>query len=398
MVKGGELFDRIVQKTNYTEKEARDLIKVCLETLAYLAENGVVHRDIKPENILLFSNNTDTDIKFADFGFAKFVSDLHEDEPICGTPGYVAPEILKSKPYGCEVDIWSMGVICYILFVGYPPFYDDDQNKLFRKIKDGRFRFHEEYWKNISLEAMDMITKMLCVNQKKRWTAKQLLEHPWITRDVQMLANKSLNESKRTLQKFNARRRFRAAIETVIFTRRLSRRISPGNKSDEDATQSMIMLANGVSDPPSFASLDDSDANLSIRAIPTSETSSVNTTKCTVSVDDAQSRLQARSDKRSVRFAPIEAILITSAVHITGTPEGIDAGDAVLLMPFDTPDIENAYSESIPAAETVNDVVAPTDAINLQDTKLESQPSLPELDSLLDLSTKPESTPYEVTL
>ena len=106
LVEGGELFDRIVSKAHYTEKEARDLIKSLLETLNYMHTVGVVHRDLKPENLLLCSESDDSDIKIADFGFAKRISELLPKETACGTPGYVAPEILRGDRYGAEVDIW----------------------------------------------------------------------------------------------------------------------------------------------------------------------------------------------------------------------------------------------------------------------------------------------------
>ena len=128
---------------------------------------------------------------------------------------------MRGDHYGCEVDIWSLGVICYVLLAGYPPFYDEDQKKLFRKIKEGRYYFHDEYWGNVSKEAIDMIKKMICVNQKNRWTAKQLLQHPWILKEGESLAGKSLTEAIGTMKKFNARRRFKAAIETVMFTQKL---------------------------------------------------------------------------------------------------------------------------------------------------------------------------------
>ena len=209
LVAGGELFDRIVAKTHYTEKEARDLIKLFLETMAYMHENGIVHRDLKPENLLLTSDADDADIKVADFGFAKKVTELLPNETACGTPGYVAPEILRGDHYGCEVDIWSMGVICYVLLAGYPPFYDDDQRKLFRKIKEGKYHFHQDYWGSTSPEAIDMIRKMLCVSQKDRWTAKQLLAHPWILLGEDVLKDKDMTQSLETLKKYRARQRFK---------------------------------------------------------------------------------------------------------------------------------------------------------------------------------------------
>ena len=134
LMEGGELFERIVKKTFYNEKEARDLIRILLDALAYLHHRHIVHRDLKPENLLLKSPYNDFDIKLADFGFAKKVNGKSLDTQ-CGTPGYVAPEILKGAKYGTEVDMWSCGVIVYILLGGYPPFHDDNHAILYRKIK-----------------------------------------------------------------------------------------------------------------------------------------------------------------------------------------------------------------------------------------------------------------------
>lgn len=223
LVAGGELFDRIVAKAHYTEKEARDLIKIMLETMAYMHKVGIVHRDLKPENLLLCSETDDSDIKIADFGFAKRIKDLSPKETACGTPGYVAPEILRGDRYGAEVDVWSMGVICYVLLAGYPPFYDEDQKRLFKKIKEGRYHFHEDYWSNTSPEAINMIQQMLCVDQSKRWTAAQLLEHPWMKMGDETLKAKDLAGSITVMRKFNARRRLKAAADAVILANRMNR-------------------------------------------------------------------------------------------------------------------------------------------------------------------------------
>lgn len=167
--------------------------------------------------------SNDADIKICDFGFAKKISDLQQDETACGTPGYVAPEILRGDPYGAEVDVWSMGVICYVLLAGYPPFYDEDQRKLFKKIKDGRYYFHDEYWGHVSSDAMDLIRKMLCVNQKQRWTAQELLKHPWIVAGDEELDKKDLSGAISTLKKFTMKAKFRAAADAVILSNRMSR-------------------------------------------------------------------------------------------------------------------------------------------------------------------------------
>jgi serine/threonine protein kinase len=237
LVSGGELFDRIVSKTYYTEKEARDLIKIFLETMNYLHQKGIVHRDIKPENLLLRSDDDDADIKLADFGFAKSVSELTATEEACGTPNYVAPEILRGDSYGCEVDVWSMGVVCYILLAGYAPFYEDDQKKLFDKIKKGKYHFHDDYWSRISPEAIDLIRKMMTVDQKKRWTSAQLLRHPWIVADDKVLASKDISGSVAELKRTMARRRLRAAANAVIMANRMQNLIGAITKGAKLSAQ-----------------------------------------------------------------------------------------------------------------------------------------------------------------
>merc|ERR1711916_4161 len=221
LVQGGELFDRIVTKMHYTELEARDLIKIFISTMHYMHSSDICHRDLKPENLLLVSEDDDSEVKIADFGYAKNISMLHDEAP-CGTPGYVAPEILRGDPYAGEVDIWSMGVICYVLLAGYPPFYDEDTRKLYKKIRNGNYQFHDEHWKTISGDAKDLIRKMLTVNQQERWTEKQLLRHPWITSGSEVLSSRGLTSTIENLKKFNARNKFRAAARAVIATNRMS--------------------------------------------------------------------------------------------------------------------------------------------------------------------------------
>jgi len=161
----------------------------------------------------------------------------------CGTPGYVAPEILRGDKYGGEVDVWSIGVICYILLAGYPPFYDEDSKRLFKKIKEGRYFFHEEHWGNASTESMDIIRKMLCVSQKERWTARQLLQHPWITKGEKDLAAIDLRGAIVTMKKFNARRRLKAAADAIIMTNRIKKLIDGVTNA---ANQSHVQLISAV--------------------------------------------------------------------------------------------------------------------------------------------------------
>lgn len=219
---GGELFDRIVAKAYYNEKEARDTCKILLEAVGYMHKNNVAHRDLKPENLLLVSRSDDSEVKIADFGFAKKVYEESSLVTQCGTPGYVAPEILEGLKYDQRADMWSVGVILYILLGGYPPFIENTQRELFRKIKKGDYEFHEEYWGTVSTEARTLIKSLLTVDPKERLTAQQALENPWIHGDADSLAKKGLDKNLASLKKFNAKRKFKAAVSTVVAVNKLN--------------------------------------------------------------------------------------------------------------------------------------------------------------------------------
>lgn len=228
---GGELFDRIVEKTFYTEKEARDLVKILIDAIKYCHDQNIVHRDLKPENLLLLSTDDDASIKLADFGFAKTVTTDHSGlVTTCGTPGYVAPEILEGASYGKPVDIWSIGVITYILLCGYPPFHDESQPVLFKKIRKGKYYFDSPYWDNVSTDAKEFISKMLIVDPKDRASAGELLAHKWITStDV---ATVPLTSALTELRRFHARKKFKAAVHSVQATLSMNRTFSESSQSD----------------------------------------------------------------------------------------------------------------------------------------------------------------------
>jgi calcium/calmodulin-dependent protein kinase I len=177
---GGELFDRIIEKGSYTEKDAADLITQILSAVAYMHENGVVHRDLKPENLLYHTTDDDSKIMISDFGLAK-MEGSGIMKSCCGTPTYVAPEVLNVKPYGKSVDVWSIGIISYILLCGYPPFYDDNNTILFAQILKGDLEFDSPYWDEISDNAKDFIRHLICVDVKKRFRCEEALKHAWIT-------------------------------------------------------------------------------------------------------------------------------------------------------------------------------------------------------------------------
>jgi serine/threonine protein kinase len=181
LMEGGDVFERIVQKTQYTEVDARKLARYLLTGVEYIHHRGVAHRDLKPQNILLSSRANDNAIKIADFSFSKRVHTPKSLFTRCGTPTYVAPEILKNHPHDEICDMWSVGVIIYVALVGYPPFIEEDQRVLFRKVRLGEYCFFEEDWIGISQEARDLITRVLQVDPDQRLSASQALKHEWIT-------------------------------------------------------------------------------------------------------------------------------------------------------------------------------------------------------------------------
>ncbi|CAB9518958.1 MAP kinase-activated protein kinase 2 (Fragment) [Seminavis robusta] len=219
---GGELFDRIVQKSYYNEKEARDTCKILFQAMAYCHKHQVAHRDLKPENLLLTSQDNDSDIKIADFGFAKKCTTPNSLKTQCGTPGYVAPEILEGQQYDTQADMWSLGVIVYILLGGYPPFIEQNQRDLFRKIRKGDYEFHDEYWGQVSEDAKTMISSLLTVNPSKRLSADGSLKNTWMIQDDAALAGKDLGANLEKFKAFNAKRKFKAAVKTVIATNKFS--------------------------------------------------------------------------------------------------------------------------------------------------------------------------------
>lgn len=224
-IDGGELFDRIVKKTFYNEKEARDLVQIVLTAIKYLHDQNIVHRDLKPENLLLTSKSDDANIKIADFGFATKVDGLSLTAQL-GTPGYIAPEILCKKPYGKPVDMWSFGVILYILLGGYPPFHDENQKRLFNKIRNGDYQFHPEYWGGVSEEAKDLIRGLLTVDMKRRLTVDQALAHPWLQRSAEDLAKRNLDSNLAELRKYQATKKFRAGVKAVMAINRMKNLIN----------------------------------------------------------------------------------------------------------------------------------------------------------------------------
>ncbi|XP_047220471.1 calcium/calmodulin-dependent protein kinase type II delta 2 chain isoform X13 [Girardinichthys multiradiatus] len=217
LVTGGELFEDIVAREYYSEADASHCIQQILESVHHCHVNGIVHRDLKPENLLLASKLKGAAVKLADFGLAIEVQgDQQAWFGFAGTPGYLSPEVLRKDPYGKPVDMWACGVILYILLVGYPPFWDEDQHRLYQQIKAGAYDFPSPEWDTVTPEAKDLINKMLTINPSKRITAAEALKHPWICQRSTVASMMHRQETVECLKKFNARRKLKEPQTTVI--------------------------------------------------------------------------------------------------------------------------------------------------------------------------------------
>uniref|UniRef100_A0A8C6MAN9 Calcium/calmodulin dependent protein kinase I n=1 Tax=Nothobranchius furzeri TaxID=105023 RepID=A0A8C6MAN9_NOTFU len=222
LVSGGELFDRIIEKGFYTEKDASKLIQQILDAVKYLHELGIVHRDLKPENLLYYSMDEDSKIMISDFGLSKIEGSGSVMSTACGTPGYVAPEVLAQKPYSKAVDCWSIGVISYILLCGYPPFYDENDAKLFEQILKAEYEFDSPYWDDISDSAKDFIVHLMEKDPNVRYTCDQALLHPWIAGDTAL--DKNIHESVSAQIKKNfAKSKWKQAFNATAVIRHMRR-------------------------------------------------------------------------------------------------------------------------------------------------------------------------------
>uniref|UniRef100_A0A671MBY2 calcium/calmodulin-dependent protein kinase n=1 Tax=Sinocyclocheilus anshuiensis TaxID=1608454 RepID=A0A671MBY2_9TELE len=227
LVTGGELFEDIVAREYYSEADASHCIHQILESVNHIHHHDIVHRDLKPENLLLASKCKNAAVKLADFGLAIEVQGDQQKKIqlfciICltsgiqmvfsgfaGTPGYLSPEVLRKEAYGKPVDIWACGVILYILLVGYPPFWDEDQHKLYQQIKAGAYDFPSPEWDTVTPEAKNLINQMLTINPAKRIMAQEALKHPWVCQRSTVASMMHRQETVECLKKFNARRKLK---------------------------------------------------------------------------------------------------------------------------------------------------------------------------------------------
>uniref|UniRef100_A0A8C4Z2G9 calcium/calmodulin-dependent protein kinase n=1 Tax=Gadus morhua TaxID=8049 RepID=A0A8C4Z2G9_GADMO len=241
LVTGGELFEDIVAREYYSEADASHCIQQILEAVLHCHQMGVVHRDLKPENLLLASKCKNAAVKLADFGLAIEVQGEQQAWfGFAGTPGYLSPEVLRKEAYGKPVDIWACGVILYILLVGYPPFWDEDQHKLYQQIKAGAYDFPSPEWDTVTPEAKNLINQMLTINPAKRITAQEALKHPWVCQRSTVASMMHRQETVECLKKFNARRKLKGAILTTML---VSRNFSGKSRPQTNSTKNSIVTS-----------------------------------------------------------------------------------------------------------------------------------------------------------
>ncbi|XP_053501851.1 calcium/calmodulin-dependent protein kinase type II subunit beta isoform X28 [Ictalurus punctatus] len=240
LVTGGELFEDIVAREYYSEADASHCIHQILDSVNHIHQHDIVHRDLKPENLLLASKCKNAAVKLADFGLAIEVQGEQQAWfGFAGTPGYLSPEVLRKEAYGKPVDIWACGVILYILLVGYPPFWDEDQHKLYQQIKAGAYDFPSPEWDTVTPEAKNLINQMLTINPAKRITAQEALKHPWVCQRSTVASMMHRQETVECLKKFNARRKLKGAIlTTMLVSRNFSAAKSLLNKKADVKPQS----------------------------------------------------------------------------------------------------------------------------------------------------------------
>lgn len=227
---GGELFDRIIAKGSFTERDATRVLQMVLDGVKYLHTLGITHRDIKPENLLYYHPGADSKIMITDFGLAstRKKGDDYMMKTTCGTPEYIAPEVLIRKAYTNSVDMWALGVVSYILLSGTMPFEDENRTRLYRQILKGKYSYSGEPWPSVSNLAKDFIDRLLMVDPNERMTAVQALKHPWI---VSMAAASSMKNLHRSISQNLLKRASSRCQSTKSAQSTRSSRSTKSNKS-----------------------------------------------------------------------------------------------------------------------------------------------------------------------
>ncbi|KAJ7662207.1 CAMK/CAMK1 protein kinase [Mycena polygramma] len=244
---GGELFDRICAKGNYYEADAAALVRTIFKAVSHIHVSGIVHRDLKPENLLFRTPDEDADIMIADFGLSRVVDEdtLSLLTEVCGTPGYMAPEIFLHTGHGKPVDVWAMGVVTYFLLAGYTPFDRDSPQAENAAILQGDYKFEPaEYWANVSDTARDFVRECLTVDPERRPTAAQALEHKWLASATPHFVPDPFNPSgaadllpqvKKAF--FNPKSAWRKAGFSIQAVNRMATLVASGDRRSKEAVE-----------------------------------------------------------------------------------------------------------------------------------------------------------------
>ena len=217
-VSGGELYQQIYEMQYYDESTAANIMKQIFSSLCYLHQMNIVQRDLKPENQMVTSKKDEIEIKLIDYGTANYVKKGKKLKTRIGSPYYIAPEVLKGS-YGKECDLWSCGVILYILLVGYPPFDGKNNNEILDKVEKGIYRISGEDWENVTEDAKDLIRELLQKKPNKRISAAEALKHPWIVKNTEGKSmNKNFNKMslKNCLHNFSSKQKLHQASVAFI--------------------------------------------------------------------------------------------------------------------------------------------------------------------------------------
>ncbi|XP_035385474.1 calcium/calmodulin-dependent protein kinase (CaM kinase) II beta 1 isoform X10 [Electrophorus electricus] len=301
LVTGGELFEDIVAREYYSEADASHCIHQILDSVNHIHQHDIVHRDLKPENLLLASKCKNAAVKLADFGLAIEVQgDQQAWFGFAGTPGYLSPEVLRKEAYGKPVDIWACGVILYILLVGYPPFWDEDQHKLYQQIKAGAYDFPSPEWDTVTPEAKNLINQMLTINPAKRITAQEALKHPWVCQRSTVASMMHRQETVECLKKFNARRKLKGAILTTML---VSRNFSVGSRqttAPASVTAAVVAAAAGTT-----AGLVEQAKSLLNKKADVKKRKSSSTVQYMESSDSSNATVEDEDTKASTKFTDL---------------------------------------------------------------------------------------------
>ncbi|XP_039528914.1 calcium/calmodulin-dependent protein kinase type II subunit gamma isoform X4 [Pimephales promelas] len=329
LVTGGELFEDIVAREYYSEADASHCINQILESVCHIHQHDIVHRDLKPENLLLASKMKGAAVKLADFGLAIEVQgDQQAWFGFAGTPGYLSPEVLRKDPYGKPVDIWACGVILYILLVGYPPFWDEDQHKLYQQIKAGAYDFPSPEWDTVTPEAKNLINQMLTINPAKRITADQAIKHPWICQRSTVASMMHRQETVECLRKFNARRKLKGAIlTTMLVSRNFSACKSLLNKKSDGvkkrkSSSSVYLMSQTNNNKNSVVSSSTKDSSISSTAPMESQTTVVHNPADGIKGSTESCNTTEEEDMKDKKVRKQEIIKITEQLI-----EAINNGD-----------------------------------------------------------------------